>query len=169
MKKFKIIPLTLSEANYLVGSLHRHHKPVQGHRFSLGLMKDDLLCGAVIVGRPVSRYVDYTKIVEVTRLVTDGSEHACSALYGAAARVAKEMGFEEIRTYILEEEPGTSLKASGWVYDGMAAPSRFHLSRKDGIEREPDTLGAKQRWIKRFPELIPNLLPETPIVFPEGV
>ena len=31
-----IRPLTLKQANALVASLHRHHKPIQGHRFTIG-------------------------------------------------------------------------------------------------------------------------------------
>ena len=42
------------------------------------------------------------EVVEVTRLCTDGTKNACSFLYGAAARIAKEMGYKQIQTYILE-------------------------------------------------------------------
>lgn len=51
----RVIPLTLRQANAEVLAMHRHHKPVQGHRFSIGAMDGDRLCGAAIVGRPVSR------------------------------------------------------------------------------------------------------------------
>lgn len=33
----KIVPIELKDANALIAALHRHHKPVQGHRFSMGL------------------------------------------------------------------------------------------------------------------------------------
>ena len=33
----RVVPLTLAQANELIGRLHRHHKPVQGHRFSIGV------------------------------------------------------------------------------------------------------------------------------------
>lgn len=36
----KIIPLELRDLNELVARLHRHHKPVQGHRFSVGVELD---------------------------------------------------------------------------------------------------------------------------------
>ena len=85
----KIKPLTLKQANILVTSLHRHHKPAVGHRFSLGLEKDGQLVGACIVGRPVSREISQYNVAEVTRLVTDGTKMACSMLYGAAARVSR--------------------------------------------------------------------------------
>lgn len=113
----RIKPLSLAEANELVTSWHRHHKKVVGHRFSLGVYDDDGTChGAAIVGRPVARHTDQKLVAEVTRLVTDGTKNACSALYGAAARVAKEMGFDSIQTFILGSEPGTSLVAAGWTF-----------------------------------------------------
>src|SRR5690242_3370013 len=80
----KIVPLTLAQANALVASLHRHHKPAQGHRFSIGAEHNGALVGAVIVGRPVARGCDPYRTAEVVRLVTDGTKNACSFLYSAA-------------------------------------------------------------------------------------
>ena len=113
----KITHLELSEANKLVETLHRHHKPVIGHRFSIGAIHNNKLVGAAIVGRPVARKTDYKKVIEITRLVTDGTKNACSFLYGASARAGKELGYEKIQTFILESESGTSLIAAGWTKD----------------------------------------------------
>jgi hypothetical protein len=51
-------PLGLDEANAFVAHWHRHHKPVVGHKFSIGASRDGEICGVVIVGRPVSRRLD---------------------------------------------------------------------------------------------------------------
>ena len=147
-----IIPLTIKQANELINKLHRHHKPVTGHRFSLGAMKDGELVGAVVVGRPVSREVAQYAVAEVTRLVTNGTKNACSFLYAAAARVAKEMGFDAIQTYILDSEPGTSLKAAGWQFDGMTAGGDWNSSkqyRKQG-RRTDQPQCPKQRFTKQL-------------------
>ena len=72
------------------------------------------LVGVVQVARPVARNIDNGKTVEVVRLCTDGTQNVCSFLYAKAARIAKEMGYEKIITYILDSEDGTSLKAAGW-------------------------------------------------------
>jgi hypothetical protein len=101
----RIIPLTLKQLNSLITEMHRHHKPVVGHRFSLGLLLNGKIIGGCSVGRPVSRELDQYVIAEVTRLVTDGTKNACSMLYGAAARTCAAMGFDQIQTYILESEP----------------------------------------------------------------
>jgi hypothetical protein len=34
-----ITPITLNEANEFVEKYHRHHKPVVGHKFSIGVEK----------------------------------------------------------------------------------------------------------------------------------
>ena len=143
--KLRVIPLTLKQANDFVGTVHRHHKPVTGHRFSVGAIDDSAkLVGVAIVGRPVARAIDQNMVAEVTRLATDGTDNACSALYGACARAAKAMGFEWIQTYILEEEPGTSLKAAGWECMGTTAGRSWNVPSRARKDAHP--LGGKSKW-----------------------
>jgi len=158
--KLFVIPIELSEANATVEAWHRHHQPCQGHRFSLGVIDENgVLHGACIIGRPVARLAgEPRKVLEVTRLVTDGTYNACSMLYSAAARAGKELGFERIQTYILaEEETGTSLKASGWVCEGEAGGGQW--KHTDGKERRTDQpTGKKTRWAKTLNQQKPTLL-----------
>ncbi|WP_337229470.1 XF1762 family protein [Pseudomonas aeruginosa] len=67
MSKLDICPLTLAEANAFVEQYHRHHGPVQGHKFSLGLAAGERIVGVAIVGRPVARHLDDGMTLEVTR------------------------------------------------------------------------------------------------------
>jgi hypothetical protein len=144
--RLRVIPLELSEANDLVDRWHRHHKPVQGHRFSLGVVDEGgELHGAAVVGRPVARLAGSPRAVaEVTRLVTDGTPNACSMLYAAAARACKALGFERIQTYILDDEPGTSLKASGWEYEGVAGGGDWNRVGRPSRTDQP--MSKKGRW-----------------------
>lgn len=64
----ELCPITLKEANAFVEQHHRHHKPVVGHKFSIGLSDGDRIVGVAIVGRPVSRYLDDGWTLEVNRL-----------------------------------------------------------------------------------------------------
>lgn len=112
---------TLREANAYVEELHRHHGKVVGHKWSLAAYKDGRLCGVAIVGRPTGRYLDNGSALEVTRLCTDGTRNACSALYAACARRAKREGYAKIITFILQSEPGTSLRAAGWTLEAAKA------------------------------------------------
>lgn len=154
----KIVPLTLAEANKLVRQLHRHHKPVVGHRFSIGVECDDKLVGAAIVGRPVARLTAPT-VAEVTRCVTDGTPNACSFLYSAAARVAREMGFDSIQTFTLESESGVSLRAAGWERVGTSPGGQWKQTSLKQMRLDTSTGGAnrddqptepKQKWRKVF-------------------
>lgn len=127
---------------------HRHHKPVRGHRFSLAVLSNSEVVGACSVGRPVARGCDPYHVAEVTRLVTDGTKNACSILYAAAARACKAMGFKSIQTYILQDELGTSLKASGWVKVADTAGGQWkHTS---GPRRTDQPTEPKQRWEKEL-------------------
>lgn len=143
----KLVPITLRAANAYVAERHRHHKPSRGHKFSIGLMVDEQVVGVAICGRPVARGSDDGYTLEVSRLCTDGTENACSKLYGACARVAKEMGYTKIQTYILESEIGTSLKASGWKLEAVTAGGQWKYT--GGKERRTDQpTEPKQRWVR---------------------
>ena len=145
----RIVPLELREANFLVQRWHRHHFPVQGHRFSIGVIDDKTgyIVGAATVGRPVARRVNHREVLEVTRLVTDGTKNACSILYAACARIGRGLGYRKIQTYILESELGTSLKASGWHREGLAGGGQWRHT--DGKPRRTDQPSCpKQRWVK---------------------
>jgi hypothetical protein len=143
--KFHIVPLTLSEANRYVEMHHRHHGPVVGHKFSLGIIdSSNLIRGIAIVGRPVARMLDDGYTLEVSRVATDGAKDGCSALYGACRRAAFALGYRKLVTYILESERGTSLKAAGWRCLGVAGGGSW--SRESRVREDKHPLQAKIRW-----------------------
>lgn len=159
----RVVPLELDEANDLVAHWHRHHKPAVGHRFSLGVVDPDgALHGAAIVGRPVARLAGTPReVLEVTRLVTDGTRNACSILYGAAARAGKALGYVRIQTYILDSETGASLRAAGWEDEGPTGGGQW--AHTDGKPRRTDQpTSPKRRYGKR-------LNPPALVVLPEPV
>ena len=143
----KIVPLELRELNALVALHHRHHKPVQGHRFSIGVESDGQLVGGASVGRPTARMTDQRRILEVTRLVTDGTKNACSMLYAAVARIGKELGYEKVQTFILDSESGSSLKAAGWQFEVESGGGDWtRVSKPNRRQDQPQC--RKQRWAK---------------------
>ena len=145
----KVVPCTLRQANELVDKIHRHHAPVQGHRFSLALYKDSILVGVVICGRPVSRGCDPWLTLEILRCATDGTKNAISKLYSHVVRAARAMGYEKVQTYTLPEEGGASLRASGFTLDGITAGGQW--KHTDGKERRTDQPTApKLRWVKNL-------------------
>ena len=143
----RLVPVSLRDANAFVAAHHRHHKPVVGHKFSIGCETEGRLAGVVIAGRPVSRHLDDGHTLEVTRLCTTGERNACSMLYGAAVRAARAMGYRKVITYILDSECGASLKASGFVCEGPAGGMEWTGRRKPKDSGQyPHQM--KTRWVK---------------------
>jgi hypothetical protein len=140
-----LAPISLKDACQYIADYHRHHKPPQGHKFSIAARDEALkLRGVVIVGRPVARMLDDGYTAEVTRLCTDGEKNCCSLLYAAAARAAKAMGYRKVITYILESESGASLKASGWKFERAAGGGSWSVPSRPRIDKHP--LEPKQLW-----------------------
>lgn len=144
----RIVPITLKEANAFVAQHHRHHGPTVGHKFSIGL-KDEAedLIGVAIADRPVSRVLDDRQTLEINRLCTDGTRNACSKLYGACVRIAGNMGYGKVVTYILESDSGSSLKAAGFRCEGKAGGLEWTGSRRPKNTKQYP-LELKQRWVK---------------------
>lgn len=143
--EMEIRPITFKEASEFINKNHRHHKATVGCKFCVGLYENERLIGCAVCGRPVSRFLDNGVTCEINRLCTDGTRNACSKLYGACCRIAKEMGYKKIITYILESEDGASLKASNFICEGTAGGTHWTGKRNKGqdIPRE-----MKTRWIK---------------------
>src|ERR1017187_7276623 len=121
----RVVPLTLRDANVAITALHRHHKSVQGHRFTIGATRNGILCGAAVVGRPTARMTEQYRIAEVTRLVTDGTKNACSLLYSACAR------------------------AAGWKFVAMSDGGDWNRPSRSG-RRTDQPMQRKQKWAREF-------------------
>lgn len=154
------VPMELKDAQNFINAHHRHHQASHRDKFRIAASDGKNIVGVIQVGRPVSRVLDDGNTLEVLRLCTTGEKDVCSFLYSRAARIAKEMGYTKIITYILESEPGTSLRASGWKLeaDGVGgsdwnAPSRpreviaTQIRLFDEKPKYPVNV-KKQRWVK---------------------
>jgi hypothetical protein len=154
-----IQPITIKKANQFVIEHHRHHFKVQGAKFAIGLFQDTELVGVAICGRPTSSKLDNGLTAEVTRLcVKEGINNGCSRLYAACSRIAKEMGYSKIISFILMSETGISLKASGWIKEAenVGGKSWNSYGKMKRTSCTTDLFGThqkypselKQRWIK---------------------
>lgn len=147
------LPMTQREAFAYIREHHRHLRPPRGDLFRVAAVRSaegegSTMLGVIIVGRPVSRVLQDGTTCEVLRLATEGGGNVCSFLYGKAARIARELGYRRIYTYTLASEPGTSLRAAGWVDEGIVTSAR----EWDCPSRPRDTgvlpQEAKRRWRK---------------------
>ncbi|MGP8443152.1 XF1762 family protein [Burkholderia vietnamiensis] len=149
-----IVPTSLEEANAFVAEHHRHHAPVVGHKFSIAVADDMLMgrfdhpgvCGVAIVGRPVARGNDDGWTLEVTRCCTDGTRNACSALYGAAWRAARALGYSRLITYTLSTEGGASLRGAGWRLVGARGGGNWNTPARPRIDTAELLRGQKHLW-----------------------
>jgi len=130
--------IAFADAAAFVSEHHRHHTAPVGHLFSIAAYRGERLVGVVIVGRPVARRRDDGNTAEVTRLcVLPEEPNACSFLYGKAARAALALGFQRIGTYTLKSEPGTSLKAAGWVLIGETPGKSWSVPSRPRDDKHP--------------------------------
>jgi hypothetical protein len=145
-----VVPCTVKVALKRVREWHRHLPDIQGGLFAAQVVNDMGECvGVGIAGNPSRVWQGQAKLV-ISRVATTGHENACSALYGALARAAKALGYREVWTYTLPEEPGTSLRAAGFVDMGLTDGgewSRPSRSRAPAVRSEP-----KRRWLRKLKE-----------------
>jgi hypothetical protein len=143
-RRLHVVPVTWNQACELVQTLHRHHRPPRGHKLSVGIADDSgSVVGVAMLGRPVARMLDDGWTLEVTRTATDGTPNANSALYGAARRIAREMGYRRLVTYTMAGETGASLRGAGWrpvqtqpPVPGWDRPSRPRMATgTENVER----------------------------------
>lgn len=139
-----LVPMTLVEANEFVRIYHRHHQPVIGHKFSIGVSDGEKVVGVAIVGRPVARYLDDGWTLEVNRTCTDGTPNVNSMLYGACQRATFALGYKKLITYTLPEEGGASLRASNWKCIGRTGGGSWNCKSRPRVDMHP--LQEKIRW-----------------------
>lgn len=142
-----LTPLTVKAARRQVRAWHRHLPEVQGGLFAVGVSAGDELVAVGVAGNPARVWQGTGRLV-ISRVATDGTANACSMIYGALCRAAKALGYSEVWTYTLPDEPGTSLRAAGFLEAGISAggshgrPSR---PRRPAVRPEP-----KRRWVRRL-------------------
>ena len=134
-------PISFRDAGAFIRQHHRHHRPPQGCKFCIAASDGQRVVAVAVVGRPVARMLDDGWTAEVTRLCTDGTANAASMLYAACWRMARGMGYRRLITYILDTEPGTSVRAAGWREVGRAGGGRW--SRPSRIRTDEHPTGQK--------------------------
>jgi hypothetical protein len=152
----RVKPITLRAANDFVQSHHRHNGRTtrDGGKFAISCWHGAALVGVAIVGNPLSAtYMNkerYGHIAEVLRTCTDecAPKGAVSFLYGACTRICREMGFDRLISYTLEDESGASLRGAGWKMVALTKPCAPGWRKDDHLDREyQDVMGlVKRRW-----------------------
>jgi hypothetical protein len=142
--RVKIVPCTVTAANYWIGAYHRHHPRVAGGLFAAAVMVDGKCAGVAVAGRPC-RLLQDGETIEITRVATNGARNACSKLYGSVRGAAALLGYRRVFTYTLPDEPGTSLRAAGFVDDGLTKGGTW--SRPSRGRTDKSSIAPKRRWV----------------------
>lgn len=137
----QLVPITQEDAFKYVQRHHRHHKAPTGSIFQIAASDGEKIVGVITVGRPLSKYLDKGMgdgfTAEVNRLCTDGTKNCCSFLYAAAWRVARNLGYKRLITYILASESGGSLEASGWKKLYQTRGGKWDSKKRPRIDKHP--------------------------------
>lgn len=116
MSRLTIVPTNRDEAGAFIDCGHRHHTRPVGLVCCLAVADErGRTVGVATIGRPVAAALQDGYTAEVTRSCTDGTANANSALYGAAWRAVRALGYRRLVTYTQDGESGSSLRAAGFV------------------------------------------------------
>lgn len=156
--KLRLRPWTVkrSAALAFVNDVHRKQPKVQGAMWCVSVRSGDEIVGVALVGWPAQEQTndDIDTLCVLRVAVKEGFKNACSMLYGACWRAARAMGTESMVTFTHLDEPGTSLRAAGWVDGGLTdggewdRPSR---RRNKAVDNKP-----KRRWWAPGSKRAPN-------------
>jgi hypothetical protein len=148
MTTLRLRPWTVKRADAIrfVADTHRKQPKVQGAMWCVSVRDEKEIVGVALVGWPArSQTNDEVDTLCVLRVaVKEGYKNACSMLYGSCWRAARAMGTDSMVTFTHLDEPGTSLRAAGWIEDGTTDGGEWSRpSRKRGkaIDSRP-----KRRW-----------------------
>lgn len=140
----EIRPIHLKPACEFVSAYHRHNIPPRGEKFAIACVDEGRLCGVAICGRPIARKLDDGETLEIYRNCTDGTRNACTKLYGACIRIARNMGYKKVITYTLEDENGASVRAANFTFAGLAGGIAWTGTRRRDYYVSPPEM--KKRW-----------------------
>lgn len=141
-------PLPFDEAAAYVAAHHRHNQPPAGHVFSVGCYADGVLVGVAMCGRPVSRHLDNGHTLEVYRVCTQGHKNACSKLYAACQRTARNRGYQQLITYTLLSETAASVRAANFTLAAAKAGAKCWTGRRQAGRKSNRTFQElKRRWL----------------------
>lgn len=151
-------PYPIKHAVRWVVQTHRRLKHAHHRMWAIALWVDDHLSGVALVGAPHARLLGVDQgalpwpppydVLEIVRVaVEEGTPNGCSMLYGACSRAARAMGALDLLTYTDEDEPGTSLRAAGFVEDdGLYGGGQASRPSRPRRERSSTETQKRRRW-----------------------
>lgn len=128
--QLQLRPIGTREASAVVKRLHRHLPRVVGGLFAVACFAGDELVGVGVASLPKARLSRDGFTVEISRVATDGHRNACSRIYGALCRACAAIGVRRVVTFTRLDEPGTSLRASGFREVGTTREQSWNRPKR---------------------------------------
>lgn len=142
--------MTVKTAQGLIADWHRHLKKVQGGLFAACVMDGDDTVGVGLAANPARVWQGTGRFVIARVAVMEGMPNACSMLYGALCRAGKALGYREAWTYTRLDEPGTSLRASGFQEMGVTKAEEWDREKRP--RKAAENGEQKRRWMRKLTE-----------------
>lgn len=140
--------MTVKTAQGLIADFHRHLKKVQGGLFAACVMDGDDTVGVGLAANPARVWQGTGRFVIARVAVMEGNPNACSMLYGALCRAGKALGYREAWTYTRLDEPGTSLRASGFMEMGVTKAEEWDRQKRP--RKAAENAEQKRRWMRKL-------------------
>ena len=157
----RLRPITVKHhaAIAFVAKVHRRLPRVQGAMWGVSVINgDDEVVGVAIVGHPsqeqTTRTNEHLRVLRVA--VREGQPNGCSMLYGACWRAARAMGALRMDTHTHLDEPGTSLRAAGWISGGLTE-GREHDRPSRRRPKAVDALPKRRWWAPGSMSAVPRV------------
>ena len=180
-ERLRAVPCSITKAKEVVDAWHRHHGSSTSALYAAAVATEDgTIRGVAMIGRPVARMLDdgWTLEVamigrpvarmlddgwtlEVTRVATDGTPNACSALYGVARRLAAALGYARLITYTRADEPGSSPRGAGFTDEGTIRARSWDMPGRRRIDKTE--IVQRRRWALDVGEIMDLTWPDPPV------
>jgi len=144
----RLRPWTVKRETAIAFNLEVHRKlpEIQGAMWCVSIREGAEIVGVALVGWPSQEQttdeIDHLRVLRCT--VKEGHKNGCSMLYGACWRAARAMDVDSMDTFTHLDEPGTSLRAAGWIEDGQTRGGEH--SRASRTRKPQEDAGPKRRW-----------------------
>lgn len=151
-----------SEVKDFINKHHRHLNASLGDKFRVVIRNGvgNKVIACAMMGRPVSRFLDNGKTLEITRVAVNNNlpreltQNACSQIYAKCCKWAKENGYDSVITYTMEHEIGASLKSANFTHEYTQPKSRRKSSWDSPSRKRKDVTPncPKKRWRRKLYE-----------------
>lgn len=143
LRRFWVQPIALHPTRAFINQFHSYRKAPRGALFCLRANCENEFAAVAMVCRPIRPQNCDGFTAEIARLVVrDNFPHVGSFLASRCWRVAKQLGYRRLLTYVADTHAGTMWKAAGFKRIGVSSSGIWH-NRQPNL---PTVTASPVRW-----------------------